>query len=175
MTWAQGLRRVFRIDVETCSACGGPARGREGRPGWVSAGRGSESTGRGCRQPLPDGAERGRAGAAEAVYAAYAQRIHDPLKQWKLSPMDIPSYRRWWDYSVAYDEMIRMTDTPKSPWWIVDSDDKKRARINSISHLLSLIPWERVPFDKPALGKRDKKPRDYAPDPQARNMVPDVA
>ena len=104
----------------------------------------------------------------------FLQRIHDPLKQWKLSPMDIGSYRRWWDYSVAYDEMIRMTDTPKSPWWIVDSNDKKRARINCISHLLSVIPYESEPFDKPALGKRDEKPKGYTPDSQPRHMVPDV-
>ena len=105
----------------------------------------------------------------------FLERIHDPLKQWKLSPMDIASYRRWWDYSVAYDEMIRVTDTPKSPWWIVDSNDKKRARINCISHLLSVIPYERVPFDKPELGERDEKPKAYKPDSQPRNMVPDVA
>jgi hypothetical protein len=88
--------------------------------------------------------------------------------------MDLASYRRWWDYSLAYDEMIRMTDTPKSPWWIVDSNDKKRARINCISHLLSVIPYERVPFDKPALGARDRKPEGYEPDLQAGQRVPDV-
>jgi len=104
----------------------------------------------------------------------FQQRIHDPLKQWKLSPMDIASYRRWWDYSVAYDEMIQMTDTPQSPWWIVPSDDKKRARINCISHLLSLIPYQKIPFEKPVLGQRDKKPRRYEPDQTARHVVPDV-
>jgi polyphosphate kinase 2 len=105
----------------------------------------------------------------------FLQRIHDPLKQWKLSPMDLASYRRWWDYSAAYDEMIRMTDTPKSPWWIVDSNDKKRARINCIAHLLSMIPYERVPFDKPALGERDGKPKGYEPGLQAGHRVPDAA
>jgi len=105
----------------------------------------------------------------------FHQRILDPLRQWKLSPMDIESYRRWWDYSVAYDEMIHMTDTPQSPWWIVPSDDKKRARINCISHLLSVIPYERIPFDKPVLGKRNKRPRDYTPDRSTRNVVPDVS
>jgi polyphosphate kinase 2 len=104
----------------------------------------------------------------------FQQRIRDPLRQWKLSPMDISSYRRWWDYSAAYDEMIRMTDTPQSPWWIVPSDDKKRARINCISHLLSMIPYEKVPFKKPDLGKRDKQPKHYTPDERARNVVPDV-
>jgi len=104
----------------------------------------------------------------------FHQRILDPLRQWKLSPMDIESYRRWWDYSVAYDEMIHMTDTPQSPWWIVPSDDKKRARINCISHLLSVIPYKKVPFKKPVLGKRNKRPKDYVPDQVIRNVVPDV-
>ena len=104
----------------------------------------------------------------------FRRRILDPLRQWKLSPMDIESYRRWWDYSVAYDEMIRMTDTPKSPWWIVQSDDKKSARINCISHLLNLIPYEKIPFKKPVLGKRNKCPKNYVPDLVARNVVPEI-
>ena len=104
----------------------------------------------------------------------FNKRILDPLRQWKLSPMDIESYRRWWDYTVAYDEMIHMTDTPQSPWWIVPSDDKKRARINCISHLLSRIPYKKIPFEKPVLGKRKKKPKGYVPDQSARNLVPDV-
>jgi polyphosphate kinase 2 len=104
----------------------------------------------------------------------FQQRITDPLRQWKLSPMDVASYRRWWDYSVAYDEMINKTDTPQSPWYIVPSDDKKRARINCISHLLSMVPYEKVPFKKPRLGKRDKRPKSYKPDEIARNLVPDV-
>ena len=104
----------------------------------------------------------------------FHQRILDPLRQWKLSPMDIESYRRWWDYTVAYDEMIHMTDTPQSPWWIVPSDDKKRARINCISHLLSLIPYKKIRFEKPVLGKRKKKPKGYVSDQNARNLVPDV-
>jgi polyphosphate kinase 2 len=105
----------------------------------------------------------------------FRQRILDPLRQWKLSPMDIESYRRWWDYSVAYDEMIRMTDTPQSPWWIVPSDDKKRARINCISHLLSVIPYKKVPFEKPVLGKRNKRPRGYVPDHSPRHVVPEIS
>jgi polyphosphate kinase len=104
----------------------------------------------------------------------FQQRIQDPLKQWKLSPMDVASYQRWWDYSVAYDEMIRMTDTPQAPWWIVPSDDKKRARINCISHFLSVIPYEKVPFEKPDLGKRDKRPKSYEPDQTERHVVPEV-
>ncbi|QRY70529.1 polyphosphate kinase 2 (plasmid) [Ensifer sp. PDNC004] len=104
----------------------------------------------------------------------FRQRIGDPLRQWKLSPMDVESYQRWWDYSIAYDEMIRMTDTEYAPWWIVRSDDKKRARINCISHILSVIPYEKVKFDEPDLGKRQKRPNDYAESPHVRHYVPSV-
>ena len=104
----------------------------------------------------------------------FRQRIDDPVRQWKLSPMDVESYRRWWDYTRAYDEMIRATDTPHAPWWIVDSNDKKAARINCLTHLLRQIPYEKVRFDAPRLGKRRKRPADYAPDSTARNMVPAV-
>ena len=79
----------------------------------------------------------------------FRARVEDPLRQWKLSPMDVESYNRWWDYTRAYDEMIRATDTRHAPWWIVPSNDKKRARINCISHILSSIPYERVAFEKP--------------------------
>jgi polyphosphate kinase len=104
----------------------------------------------------------------------FRQRIDDPVRQWKLSPMDVESYRRWWDYTRAYDEMIRLTDTPHAPWWIVDSNDKKAARINCITHLLASIPYEKVPFDEPKLGKRQKRPEDYLPERTARNVVPGV-
>lgn len=104
----------------------------------------------------------------------FRQRIDDPLRQWKLSPMDLESYRRWWDYTRAYDEMIRMTDSQHAPWWIVPSDDKKRARINCISHLLKSIPYERVKYQAPALGKRQKRPDDYVEPNVPRNLVPDV-
>ena len=102
----------------------------------------------------------------------FRQRIDDPLRQWKLSPMDLESYRRWWDYTAAYDEMLRTTNSAAAPWWVVPSDDKKSARINCISHILKTIPYERVPFDEPKLGKRQKRPDSYEPDPMARNIVP---
>ncbi|AYG61921.1 polyphosphate kinase 2 [Rhizobium jaguaris] len=105
----------------------------------------------------------------------FRRRIDDPLRQWKLSPMDVESYRRWWDYSRAYDDMIRMTDSEHAPWWIVPSDDKKRARINCISHILKSIPYERVKFDKPDLGKRQKRPANYIEDASLRHVVPDLA
>jgi polyphosphate kinase 2 (PPK2 family) len=104
----------------------------------------------------------------------FRQRIDDPVRQWKLSPMDVESYRRWWDYTKAYEEMIRATDTAHAPWWVVDSNDKKAARINCITHLLQQIPYEKVKFDAPKLGKRQKRPDDYVPDPRARNVVPGV-
>ena len=104
----------------------------------------------------------------------FRQRIDDPLRQWKLSPMDVESYRRWWDYTRAYDEMIRATDSRHAPWWIVPSDDKKQARINCISHILASIPYKHVKFDEPKLGKRQKRPDDFQADTTPRNVVPDV-
>lgn len=104
----------------------------------------------------------------------FKKRIEDPLRQWKLSPMDIESYRRWWDYTRAYDEMLRMTDSEHAPWWIVPSDDKERARVNCISHILKSIPYERAKFEKPDLGKRQKRPNDYVEDQSIRRAVPDT-
>jgi len=104
----------------------------------------------------------------------FRQRIGDPMRQWKLSPMDVESYRRWWDYTRAYDEMIRMTDTEYAPWWIVPSDDKKRARINCISHLLNSIPYERVKFNEPDLGKRQKRPDDFDEVRHVWRLVPNI-
>jgi polyphosphate kinase len=83
-------------------------------------------------------------------------RIDDPRKIWKLSPMDLKSYSRWYDYSRARDDMFKATDTPWAPWHVVRSDDKKRARLNVISHLLSLIPYEDLKREKPVLPKREK-------------------
>ncbi|PZR00201.1 MAG: polyphosphate kinase 2 [Cereibacter sphaeroides] len=105
----------------------------------------------------------------------FRQRIDDPVRQWKLSPMDVESYRRWWDYTRAYSEMIHMTDTDAAPWWIVDSSDKKRARINCITHILSSIPYHEVKFQKPNLGKRQARPKDFNGGLGHRNTVPDVA
>jgi len=87
----------------------------------------------------------------------FQARIEDPLRQWKLSPVDLPSRERWYDYSRARDRMLDATDTKHAPWNIVRSDDKKRARLNCISHLLSQIPYEKVPHEKVKLPKRSKK------------------
>ncbi len=104
----------------------------------------------------------------------FRARVDDPLRQWKLSPMDLESYRKWWDYTRAYDEMISKTDSDWAPWWIVPSNDKKKARINCISHILASIPYEHVEFDKPKFDKRQKRPKDYIEDLRARNVVPEV-
>ena len=87
----------------------------------------------------------------------FEARIEDPLRQWKLSPTDLPSRERWYDYSRARDQMLDATDTKETPWYIVRSDDKKRARLNCITHLLSLIPYKKVPRKKIKLPKRSTK------------------
>jgi polyphosphate kinase 2 (PPK2 family) len=87
----------------------------------------------------------------------FAARIDDPLRQWKLSPMDVESYGRWYDYSRARDAMLKATDSKHAPWSIVFSDDKRRARLNTISHILSAIPYKRAPHAKVKLPKRSDK------------------
>jgi polyphosphate kinase 2 len=84
-------------------------------------------------------------------------RIDDPRKVWKLSPMDVESYKRWYKYSKARDRMLEDTDTKHAPWHVVRSDSKKRARLNCISHLLSQIPYQELPREKVVLGKRNMK------------------
>jgi polyphosphate kinase 2 len=90
----------------------------------------------------------------------FLMRIHDPLKQWKLSPMDVESRSRWEQYTKAKEEMIEKTHTPESPWWIVEAVDKKRARLNCISHLLSQIPYQEIPHQQVVLPARVHNP-DY--------------
>jgi len=104
----------------------------------------------------------------------FQDRIEDDRKIWKLSPMDTESYNRWYDYSRARDAMFEATDTDHAPWHIVPSDDKKRARLNCISHLLSLIPCKELPRDKVKLGKRDLKDRyDDTASLQGRRFIPE--
>jgi polyphosphate kinase 2 len=86
-------------------------------------------------------------------------RIDDPLRQWKLSPMDVQSWPRWYEYSRARDRMLEVTDSKHAPWYILRSDDKRRARLNCIAHLLGLIPWKRIPHEKVKLPKRSQKHR----------------
>jgi polyphosphate kinase 2 len=87
----------------------------------------------------------------------FAARIDDPVRQWKLSPMDVESYRRWYDYSRARDKMLTATDSKHAPWHLVRSDDKRRARLNAISHVLASIPYKKVPHAKVKLPKRSRK------------------
>ena len=87
----------------------------------------------------------------------FLARIEDPLRQWKLSPVDLPSRERWYEYSRARDAMLDATDTKHAPWHILHSDDKKRARLNCIAHLLSQIPYEKLPREEIELPKRSKK------------------
>ena len=87
------------------------------------------------------------------------ERIDDPRKVWKLSPMDLKSYSRWYDYSRARDEMFAATDTGFAPWFVARSDDKRRARLNIISHLLEKIPYKEVPAPRIKLPKRQKSGR----------------
>ena len=89
----------------------------------------------------------------------FEARIKDPLKHWKLSPMDIESVRRWWDYTAAYQRMIEATHTPEAPWYIVPADDKRRARLNLIRHLLGSIPYKKVHADLPKIPKTQLRPK----------------
>jgi len=89
----------------------------------------------------------------------FLKRISDPMRQWKLSPMDLESYRRWYDYSRARDLMLKATSTKHSPWYIIRSDDKRRARLNCIAHLLKLIPHKRMKKSEVKLPKRSDKGR----------------
>ena len=87
----------------------------------------------------------------------FEARIKDPLRQWKLSPMDLESFRLWYEYSRARDKMLAATDTKHAPWHLVRTDDKRKARLNCISHLLSMIPYGKVPREKVKLPKRKSK------------------
>ncbi len=97
----------------------------------------------------------------------FLMRIHDPMKQWKLSPMDLESRVRWEQYTKAKEEMFERTNIPEAPWYIVEGNDKKRERLNCIEHLLSQIPYEEVPSEKVNLPDREYEP-DYE-----RQVLPD--
>ncbi len=87
----------------------------------------------------------------------FRARATDPMRHWKLSPMDVESWRRWWDYTAAYERMIEATDTDHSPWYRVQANDKRRARLNCISHLLSLVPYKQMDWKPPERGERRKR------------------
>jgi polyphosphate kinase 2 len=102
----------------------------------------------------------------------FMKRIEDPLRHWKMSPMDVESWRRWWDYTAAYDEMIKASDSDWAPWFRVPSNDKRRARLNCIAHLLDSIPYEEVPFIPPEPGKRKGRKKGTPEHETFRHEVP---
>ncbi|MFZ4410432.1 MAG: polyphosphate kinase 2 [Paracraurococcus sp.] len=99
----------------------------------------------------------------------FLMRIHDPLKQWKLSPMDLQSRVRWEQYTKAKEDMFERTNIPEAPWTIVEGNDKKRARLNCISHLLSMIPYEEVPHQEVVLPERV-----FDPNYERRTLPPEL-
>ena len=104
----------------------------------------------------------------------FLARINDPLRQWKLSPMDLESYGRWYEYSEARDIMLKATDTKHAPWYIVRTDDKRRARLNCISQILSLIPYKKLPHAKVKLPKRlNRRKYDDQASLKGRHLVPE--
>ncbi|AKV58766.1 polyphosphate kinase 2 [Corynebacterium riegelii] len=111
----------------------------------------------------------------EEQYKRFVSRREDPLRQWKLSPMDLESITKWEEYSRAKDEMFVHTDIPSAPWYTVESEDKKRSRINVISHLLSTVPYERIKPDLPEIPERPEI-TDYSRPPREEfRYVPDAA
>ena len=102
----------------------------------------------------------------------FEARIEDPVKHWKLSPMDVESVRRWWDYTQAYQAMIAATDSAAAPWYIVPADDKRRARLNLIRHLLDQIPYRKVEPDLPKMPKPQAQPKGVEAGLQAAHTVP---
>jgi polyphosphate kinase 2 len=110
----------------------------------------------------------------EEQYARFLGRIHDPLKQWKLSPMDLESRRRWEEYTKAKEIMLERTHIPEAPWWIVQAVDKKKARLNCINHLLTLIPYKEIEHPTIELPQRERH-EDYMRNPVPPDMiVPEV-
>ncbi|HPV56774.1 MAG TPA: hypothetical protein PKW61_06580, partial [Tenuifilaceae bacterium] len=104
----------------------------------------------------------------------FHERIEDPTKRWKLSPMDVESRNRWVEYSKAKDEMFAHTDIKQAPWWVVRADDKRRARLNCISHLLSLIPYEDLTPPPIKLEPRREDNSYIRPPITDQNFVPEV-
>jgi polyphosphate kinase 2 len=102
----------------------------------------------------------------------FQARLDDPTKQWKLSPMDLESRGRWVEYSRAKDEMFAYTDIKQAPWWVVEADDKRRARLNLIAHLLSLVPYREVPRAKIGLPPRQKDDGYVRPPMTDQTFVP---
>lgn len=103
----------------------------------------------------------------------FQDRIDDPTKRWKISPMDLKAREKWVDYSKAKDDMFAATDVPESPWNVVEADDKKRARLNCINHLLKTVPYEDLPFEEIELPPRQKAIDYERPPIETQNFVPE--
>jgi polyphosphate kinase 2 len=104
----------------------------------------------------------------------FQERINDPTKHWKISPMDIESRKHYVDYSIAKDKMFSHTDTKQSPWYVVEADDKKRARLNCITHFLSLIPYKEIPYKKIEIPHRQDTADYIRPPKDTQTYVPSV-
>jgi len=104
----------------------------------------------------------------------FQDRINDPTKMWKLSPMDVEARSRWVEYSKAKDQMFAYTDIKQAPWYVVDSDDKRRARLNLISHLLTLIPYHEIEHPKIVLPERQKDPGYVRPPITDQTFIPKI-
>jgi polyphosphate kinase 2 len=105
----------------------------------------------------------------------FQKRLKDPTKRWKLSPMDLEARNRWVDFSRAKDAMFAATDIPEAPWWVVEADVKKRARINVMTHLLAQVPYEDLTPEPPVLPPRPPVTDDYVRPPKdSQHLVPDV-
>ena len=104
----------------------------------------------------------------------FAARATDPRKHWKLSPMDLESWARWWDYTEAYDAMIKATDSEHAPWHRVTADNKRSARLNCISHLLSMIPYKKIAYEAPPLPKRRKRGKGVPDEVPFAHSVPEL-
>ena len=102
----------------------------------------------------------------------FEARIEDPVKHWKLSPMDVGSVRRWWDYTEAYRAMLAATDSDAAPWYVVPADDKRRARLNLIRHLLDQIPYRKVAVDLPKVPEAQERPKRAEDGLGVRHVLP---
>ena len=111
----------------------------------------------------------------EEQEARFRSRKNDPMRRWKLSSMDVEAILRWEAYSEAKDQMMAHTDIPASPWYVVDSDDKRRARINMIAHLLGTVPYRDMPLPEIELPERPASTGYERPPLESQNFVPDHA
>ncbi|MEM1135666.1 MAG: polyphosphate kinase 2 [Bacteroidota bacterium] len=104
----------------------------------------------------------------------FLDRLNNPTKRWKFSPMDVKAREKWVDYSKAKDDMFAYTDTKQNPWYVVNSDNKKRARLNCITHLLSMIDYKEIPFEEVVLPPKDESKKYIRPPKSDQNFIPEI-